>query len=268
MPVSVPVIDAHTHILEYFHLGWYQSFTTNPEIIALMDHIGIDCIVTAPHSLILGGMEYTNRIAAEAAEEYPGRIYGYISVIPGEGLGAVKAILNRYVKNDRFVGLKLLPGYHGPLACAEYDYALDFAAETACPVLCHIWGNSPSMEEVERAVKARPGLKLIMAHQGGGYAECTDAYVELMSVYPNLYMDICGSLYNRYSMEEMVELAGEDRVIYGSDLINLDPRYDLGRVVFSILDDRVKRKLLAENFLKIIEDSQMGHIHMDTHTAT
>ena len=36
-PISVPVIDAHTHILGYGHLGWYQSFTSNDDIVAMMD---------------------------------------------------------------------------------------------------------------------------------------------------------------------------------------------------------------------------------------
>jgi len=260
MPITAPVIDAHTHILEYYHSGWYQSFTTNKDIIAVMDHIGIDCIVTAPHSLILGDMEYTNKIAAEATEEYPGRIFAYISIIPHEGIEAVKAALYKYSKNERFIGLKFLPGYHGFLAGIEYDYALDFAAEIGCPVLCHIWENSPSLLDVERAAKSRPDLKLMMAHQGGGNADCSDAYAKLMSIYPNLYMEICGSLFNQYSMEQLVELASEDRVIYGSDLINLDPRYDFGRVVFSTLDDRIKKKILAENFLHLISGSKMGHI--------
>ncbi len=263
MPVSVPVIDAHTHIMEYSHHGWYQSFTAISDIIAIMDHIGIDCIVTAPHSLILGDMEFTNRVAAEAAEEYPGRIYAYISILPHEGMKAVKAALDKYAGNDRFVGLKFLPGYHGNLAQAEYDYALDFAEEAQCPVLCHIWGSSPPMCDVERAVKSRPGLKLMMAHQGGGYAEYTDAYGKLMRIYPTHYMEICGSLYNSYSMEQFVDLAGEDRVIYGSDLINLDPRYDFGRVVFSSLDDRIKKKILAENFLRLTEGSNMGKIRLN-----
>jgi len=90
LPISVPVIDAHSHILEYSNAGWYQSFSKNSEIIDLMDHLGIDCIVTAPHSLSMEGMDYTNKIASEAIREYPGRIYGYISVIPHEGVHQVK----------------------------------------------------------------------------------------------------------------------------------------------------------------------------------
>jgi predicted TIM-barrel fold metal-dependent hydrolase len=146
------------------------------------------------------------------------------------------------------------------LAVPEYDYALDFAAETGCPVLSHTWGNNPAMAEVERAVKARPKLKLVMAHQGGGNSTITDTYTDLMKNYPNLYMEICGSLYNQYSMEELVEKAGEDRVIFGTDLINLDPRFDLGRVIFSTLSDSVKRKVLAENYLRLLEGSKLGKI--------
>jgi len=262
MPVSVPVIDAHSHILGYYRYGWYQAFTGNSDVIALMDHLGIDCIVTAPHTLILDNMEQANKVAVEATQEYHGRIYGYISINPVEGLEAVKFNLKHFSNNKNFIGLKFLPGYHGPLACAEYDYAMDFAEEMACPVLCHIWGNNPPLKDIERAVKARPELKLMIAHQGGGTAECTDEYAKLMGTYPNLYMEICGSLYNSYSIEELVAFAGEDRVIFGSDQINLDPRYDFGRVVFSTLDDRVKKKILAENFINICRDSRMGHVQL------
>ena len=243
LPISVPVIDAHSHILEYNNAGWYQSFSSNADIIALMDHLGIDCIVTTPHSLILDDMEYTNKTSEEASEEYAGRIYGYIAILPHEGVSAVKKTLEKYSKNRNFVGLKFLPGYyHGPLTSEEYSYALDFADEMRCPVLCHIWNNSPPMKEAELAVKKRTGLKLLMAHQAGGYAEFSDEYSKLVKEYPNLYMEISGSLYNQHSMEEFIELVGEDRLIYGSDLINVDPRFDFGRVVFSTLDDRIKRR--------------------------
>jgi len=173
-----------------------------------------------------------------------------------------KKNLEEYSKDSGFVGLKLLTGIHGTMLCPEYSYALDFAEEMGCPVLCHIWSNSPPLKEVEKVARTRPTLKLIMAHQGGGYANATDEYVELMKVYPSLYMEICGSLHNEYSMEEIVEMAGEDRVIYGSDLIDLDPRFDFGRVVFSPLDDKAKKKILAENYLKLLEGSAMGQIKL------
>lgn len=260
LPISVPVIDAHTHILSSSYNGWYQSIRADEDVIALMDLVGVDCIVTAPHSALLGDMEYTNDYTAEAISAHPNRFYGYIFVCPQRGVSEVRTAIENYSKMPGFLGFKLFPGYHGPLACPEYDYTLDFAAEAGCPTLSHIWGRIPSLSEVERAVKTRPGLKLMMAHQGGGSAECTDAYTALMRDYPGLYLEISGSLLNRYPMEEYVELAGEDRVILGTDQINLDPRFDLGQVVFSALDDVVKKKILAANFLRLLDGSQLGGI--------
>lgn len=261
-PISVPIIDAHTHLLGYYYNGWYQAFNSHQAVIALMDHLGIDCIVTAPHALIAGDMALANRVADEAATAYPGRIYGYITICPQDGLPAVKAEVARYAGNRHFLGFKFLPGYHGPLACPEYDYALDFAAEAGCPVLSHIWGDAPALNEVERAAKQNPRLKLLMAHQGGGSAPMTEAYAALMRDYPNLFMELCGMLYNTCTMEEYVTLAGEDRVIYGSDMVNLDPRYDFGQVVLSPLPDEIKQKILAGNYLRLLEGSQLGRIEL------
>ena len=261
--VTVPVIDAHTHILEYSYKGWYQSFTKNSDVISLMDYLGIDCIVTTPHSMVIESMEYTNEKTLEAAKEYPDRIYGYMFVAPHEGIDEVKKMLEKYSKMNSFIGIKFLPGgYHGTLECDEYDYAMDFAQEISCPVLCHLWEDSPPLKLVEKALNKRPGLKFVAAHQGGGSAGRTDELANLMSEYPNLYLELCGSLFNSYSIEEMVNLVGESRIIYGSDMINLDPRYDLGKVLFSSLDDGIKRKILADNFLELIRDSGMGKINI------
>jgi predicted TIM-barrel fold metal-dependent hydrolase len=261
-PVSAFVVDAHTHITPTYTNGWYMApgAISNRAVVESMDRLGIDCIVTAPHMMGLGMMEEANTAAAEAAEEYPGRIFGYISVCPGCGIEAVKRELGKYEKNPRFLGLKLLPGYHGPLLQKEYLWALDFADEKACAVLVHTWANDPPLSEVEEALKARPRMKFLCAHQGGGSADLSRKLADIIRRHPNLYMEICGSLVNTLSIEDLVELAGEDRVVYGSDQINLDVRYDFGRVVFSTLGDENKKKVLAGNFLALLRDSQMGRI--------
>ena len=258
--LNVPVIDAHTHTLPTYKQGYYQSLTKNSEIIELMDHLGIDCMVTAPHSLFSQTMDYTNRMAAMAAEEYPGRIYCYISICPHEGISAVKDIIKRYSENSNFIGFKLLAGYHGSLLSDGYCYAMDFANEVKCPVISHTWAGNPGMDEIEAAAMSRPCMKLIMAHQGGGYREYTEKISPLVNNYKNLYIDICGSLYNYLSIEEMVDMTGEEKIIYGSDMINLDPRFDLGKIIFSTLEDGIKKKLLAGNYLKLLEESEMGKI--------
>jgi hypothetical protein len=39
-------------------------------------------------------------------------------------------------------------------------------------------------------------------------------------------------------------------------------RFDFGRLAFSNLSDTAKKKIFAENFLRILETSQMGKIHI------
>ncbi|HEY3416286.1 MAG TPA: amidohydrolase family protein [Armatimonadota bacterium] len=261
-PIPIPVIDAHTHLLGYYLNGWYSAIQTTEDVIALMDHLGIDAIVTAPHSLVYGDAEATNAAAATAIAAFPGRVYGYIFVYPLDDLDAVRENIARYAAHPGFVGFKFLPGYHGSLEAPAYAYAMDFAVEHGCPVLTHLWSGSPGAREVDAIASARPELKLIAAHQGGGNADCTDALAAVMRDHPHVLLELCGSLYNHYALEDLVNLVGDERIIYGSDLINLDPRYDFGQVVFSTLPDTSKRKILAENFLRLLDGSALGKITM------
>ena len=262
-PISAFVVDAHTHISPYYMNGWYQTpaETDTAAIVRGLDRLGIDCIVTAPHPLIMGMMATANAITEAAVCDFPGRIWGYICICPGEGLAEVKAQLKKYGSHPGFIGMKFLPGYHGSLKQPEYEYAADYADEKAGLILTHTWGGDPPHALIEDLAARHPHLKLLCAHQGGGSADLSRKIAEVIRRQPNLYMEICGSLVNPLSIEDLVDLTGEDRVIFGSDQINLDPRYDFGRVIFSTLPDAVKKKLLAENYLGLLQDSQMGQIN-------
>ena len=54
LPLSCPVIDAHTHIGPYHMSGWHQKYDRVDTGLVLEDltRLGIDCIVTAPHVMV------------------------------------------------------------------------------------------------------------------------------------------------------------------------------------------------------------------------
>ena len=263
LPISCPIIDAHTHIGAYHLSAWHQKYDRTPteHVVKDLAKLGIDCIVTIPHQIIQGRMEEANRISVEAIKNFPAKVYAYIAVVPTCGMDAVKRELEKYSKMDGFLGLKFLPGYyHGALTVPEYQYAMDFANEMRCPILCHIWGRDPKHSDIEDALKKRHNMKFIIAHQGGGGAKYTRIAAPIVSGYENCYMELCGSMDNQLPVEALVEMMGEDRVIFGTDAINLDPKYELGKVAFSPLSDDVKKKIFAENFLRLLEKSQLGHI--------
>ena len=265
-PLSCKVIDAHTHISSSHFDGWHQKYDRVDTLSILEDlaRLGIDCIVTAPHPMLQGRMAEANCMADAAAREFPGKVYGYLSVVPECGMAEVKEQIEKYGKNPNFLGLKFLSGshYHGKLELPEYQYAMDFAEEAGCPVLCHEYANVPALEEFTEALKHRHKMKLIIAHQGGGFAKYTRRTAPVIRDYENAYLEICGSLDNALTMEAMVDLVGQDKVIFGTDAINLDPKYEIGKVALSPLSDEIKKKIFAENYLRLLENSQMGRIRL------
>lgn len=264
-PLSCPVIDAHTHILPYQLSGWHQKYDRTPTDKVLEDvaRLGIDCIVTIPHPIVQGRMEEANRISAEAITRHTGKIYAYIAVVPTCGMDAVKKELATYREHPGFVGLKFLPGYyHGALTAPEYQYAMDFADEMGCPILCHVWADDPKHSDIEAALKTRHNMKFIIAHQGGGESRYTTIAAPIVTGYENAYMELCGSMDNQLGVEDIVDMVGEDKVIFGTDAINLDPKYEFGKVALSPLCDSVKRKIFAKNYLSLLQGSAMGQIKL------
>lgn len=262
LPLNIPVIDAHTHIGPQYNAGWHQKpeYATLEGHLSVYDRLGVDCCVTAPHICCSGMMEEANSAALEAAERFPERIYGYIYIAPYGGIEGCRKELARYGQNPHFLGLKFLGGYNGDYDGAVYQYAADFANEMGCPVLCHTWENSPPIAQTVELARRRPDLKLLVAHQGGGTADMTRRCAELMQDVPNVWMELCGSLHNTLSMADILELVGEDRMIFGSDMTDLDVRYDFGRVALAPISDSAKKKIFAGNFLRLLESSQMGKI--------
>ena len=97
--------------------------------------------------------------------------------------------------------------------------------------------------------------RLTTRHQGGGHKGETAFFLKVMKDYPNLYLDTCGSIANAMSIWDMALEAGEDRLVYGSDILYMEPRYELGKIVFSGMPEELMRKIFAENYLKLLEGS-------------
>jgi len=255
-PLSCRVIDAHTHICSYNYGGWYQYQPELENVVRDMDRYGIDAIVTAPHPLVGSYCDLGNRITADAIRKYPGRIFGYVIFNPAYGMEEARRLTETYAKTDGFVGFKYLSGYHGSLLSEPYQYGFKVADELHAPVLCHTWCGNPPISEFQAIAKKHPNLSLIMAHGGGSrktYQEC----IALAKKFPNVFTEICGGIVCDWWLEDIVKEAGADKIIYGSDMINLDTRYDLGRVVFADIPEADKKKILSGNYDKIVRRSKM-----------
>jgi predicted TIM-barrel fold metal-dependent hydrolase len=53
-------------------------------------------------------------------------------------------------------------------------------------------------------------------------------------------------------IEQLVDEAGADRVLYGSDMPLMDPRSQLGKIITAQISDSAKRQVLGENACRLL----------------
>ena len=257
-PIPCPVIDMHTHLGEYSLGGMHQLLRNLEDTVHVMDVAGIDCAVNSCAPLTFGDMALTNELTKEMVRAFPGRIYGAIFAAPHDGRDAVKKIMEKYVTEEGFVGVKIFTGAHGALDRREFEPMWEIANEGKFPVLCHMAGTSPGKECVLRILERYPDAVVILSHQGGAAADIP-TFAERMKD-SKLYLDT--SSVNKMPIPKLVELCGADRLVYGSDYVVRDPRRELGKIVFSGISEENMKKLFAENYVNLMADSCMTKISL------
>ena len=77
--------------------------------------------------------------------------------------------------------------------------------------------------------------------------------VEAAKTCPNIYLETCTSYGQHGAIEFLVEGAGEDRVLFGSDMPLMDARMQVGRIVTADISDEAKKKVLGLNAIKLLD---------------
>jgi len=152
--------------------------------------------------------------------------------------------------DKRFKGCKpykYVPRYDDPL----YDVWWRYADEHRLMAVLdrNRWGTDFS--EIENLAGKYPNVSWIVPHCGAKFSYA-EAGIQCARGHPNVYLDITYTSVLSGMIEFLVEGAGEDRVLYASDLPMRDPRQQLGWVVFSRLPAAVKPKVLGGNALRLV----------------
>ena len=69
----------------------------------------------------------------------------------------------------------------------------------------------------------------------------------------NIWLETCTSHGEHGTIEFLVEGAGADRVLYGSDMPLMDARPLIGRIATADLDDDTKRRVLGLNAIDLLD---------------
>ncbi len=228
------------------HIGWGDPYHVNidpPEaVVAEMDRLGVRKTFVFGMQL-LGDVRFGIDEVASVIRQFPDRFVGLSMVNPyngeqqmlddlayGESLGnqGIKLMLNSYGAYD----------VEGPLV----DVCCKWASERGQFILSHYWG---SPERLRQLCLDSPDATIIVGHTYGGF-------VDVFRECPNVFMCTC-PLHGWRMAEQFVEMYGADRMMFGSDLMDLPIAWGLGQILYARISEAEKRLILGENLLALMK---------------
>ena len=248
------MIDGSTIIDFHGHQGSFDEFLAfdDPDImLRAMDAVGIDksCLFNIFHP---DGVGANDRTAAFVAA-HPDRFIGFSYVSPSIP-GGITEELTRAIDELGFRAIKLYPPYVGlPLNDAAWDPIYEFASERNLAVIAHTGpGYESAPDKFGEAAGRFPEANFVAGHAGNNEPYRSQA-IDAARRNPNYYLETCSTYRTPGVIEELVEKAGADRVIYGSDIPLMDPRVQIGKVITADISDADKRLILGENARRLLK---------------
>ncbi len=254
-PLPVPVIDMHMHVLHEGLNGaggLYRMAHGGPsgifKLVKRLGYVGggfmswngtVGCDA-------IGGNECT----ARALDAAPRGYWGLASFDPTHHTQPELAKLIPMVYRDkRFIGMKPYVRYGVEYHHPSYDVWWRYG--NRCAFYAGIHRNRTDFLEVDTLARKYPRVRWVVYHCGSDY-KTADMAIESIRKHPNVYAEITLTPVTFGIIDYLVKHAGEERIVYGSDLPMRDPRQQLGWVIFSRLSVNQKAKVLAANALRII----------------
>jgi hypothetical protein len=276
------IIDFHTHVVpsgikerraDYagrdacFSLLYAEpkaKLATAEEVIASMDEHGIDKSVI----LNLGWVSHelcveTNDYILEAIARYPERLIGFCVIQPLAGDKALKE-LERCARNGvKGIG-EMRPDVQDfdlkdssvmrPVIETAVKHNLIFLTHASEPVGHQYFGKGNiTPEAIYPFILNFPDLKVVCAHWGGGlpfYA----LMPEVAEALSNVYFDTAATpfLYKPQIFKQIADIAGSDKILFGSDYPLLSPKRIIDQLESTGLKQEDKAKILGGNAQRLL----------------
>lgn len=196
-----------------------------------------------------------NQPVFEAVKAHPGKFLGWIFVNP-RGIKDQLQEFRMWKDVPGAIGVKAHPFWH-QFAPIELLPVAQELVKLGKPLLVHLGFNNNG--NFEALLKEVPDLKLVMAHAG---FPCYSQTWNAIKNKPNVFVDLSQTLYvNATTTRKIVNTLGPDRCLFGSDgpwgSIGTGGDFDLGvikrRIEKLFTDEKIRAKLLGENFQKLVE---------------
>lgn len=241
------IIDSHAH-LGYIH-PCHINAPTAEDMLKSMDTLGTSKCAISSFLAIGPDVKKGNDEVAAVLRNHPNRFIGYGVVNPRHE-NEILPELTRCFDELRMTAIKLHPAFQNysiqePMCTPVFE----FANERGCAILSHNWG---SPDFIAQTAEKYPKIKIIPAHVvHDGFKYNLTELLTVARDHDNVFLDLTFSIVPYENVEKIVDIAGADKVLYGSDCPMMAMSFQIGKVLFADLDDEDKIKILSGNAKRI-----------------
>jgi predicted TIM-barrel fold metal-dependent hydrolase len=268
---TCPIIDMHGHVGPFY--GCYLPSSPVDRMRQRLKRCGVQRIVCSHHSALACDVEHGNQLMQDVVNAHPDDFLAYWVINPHYPEITARD-LKSFPSREGFVGLKFWPDYHlVPVNSPKYSNALKYADEHGLLVLVHTFGESPfdAPALLGEVADRYPRARFLMGHSGYGEWErsvgiardLANVYLDLTSVVQALdfsqmpggsLMPAAPSLSPHVNglIEYMVQTAGSQKVVFGSDLPWYSQHYHAGAVLFARISDDARHDILHRNAERLL----------------
>jgi uncharacterized protein len=233
-------IDAHAHIGEFG--GWANVACDEDDLLSSMRLYNVEKSVL---------FYWDNNLVRKAVSSHPRKLVG--CVWPDPRQKGARGLVRKALTEWGFKGIKLHPLIHAFLPNDDIVHPIMEEARAAkVPVLIHS-GHPPfslpwSIGELAENFK---DVTIVMLHMGHGHGIYIKSALEVAKRYDNIYLETSGMPMHS-KVKEAVELLGEERVMYGSDIPFHDPSVEIGKICASNLPRRQLERIFYTNAREVL----------------
>jgi len=234
------VIDAHTHLGLSTH--YYVPRPEAADLVAYVDRYGIDRICTFAFAgscriLSMG----TTDLVAEAVRAHPGRIIGYTTLNANYSEELIPELERCETLGLR--GIKLITAYQGhPEETERFFPVYEWAQARRKIILSHQWGKPEFLDEITARY---PDVRFLIGHLNLAYADVVRRRANVYTT--TTFVPWPGAI------AQAVQAFGSEKILFGSDLPDLDASLNIGPLLTARISDADKRAILGLNMERILD---------------
>ena len=249
--MNTPVVDFHCHVGRQ---GMYGVNDDPERYLRILDAAGVD--VACVNCNFYSDARIGNDAVAKFVDEWPDRFVGAAFVTPHYPEEAVRE-LDRCFDELGMKFIKIYPDYFGrPNDDPAYFPIYEWANDRGAAIMGHATFvfDPPHLDIPARFLGLHerfPNVTWVLAHAGND-TEGQIGAVEAAQRCEKIVLETCTSYGEHGTIERLVNGAGSDRVIYGSDMPLMDARLQIARILTADISDEAKRKVLGLNTMRLL----------------